>query len=163
MLSEAILILIGKPFKKITFNIEKESVRRFADAVGDSNPLYFDVEYAAKSGYGSIIAPPGYISSPWYWANNKNNAKSDEELNGLMDMILALAKAGYNQTIDSSIDYDFFQPVKVGDTITALSFVRDIAERGKGTEKAVFLFLEITYTNQNNETVAVVRMTTTHR
>jgi len=165
MLPEEVKNLIGQTFGTIVFEVENETVRRFADAVGDSNPLYTDTGYAGKSRYGSIIAPPGYISSQWYWGTSDNPTSKGPapEISSLMDVILALMKAGYNQALDGGMDYEFFHPVRVGDTITATSLVKDIVERGSGDERAVFLFTETTYTNQNNETIAVSRMTSTHR
>jgi len=165
MLPEEINKLIGQACGTSIFEVEKESIRRFADAVGDANPLYWDAEYAEKSKYGSIIAPPGYISAQWYWGHSdKRDPKEPaSEVSGLIDVILALEKAGYQQALDSGIDYEFFQPVRVGDTIKATSVIKDIVERSSGDEKAVFLFTETTYTNQNDEIVAITRTTSTHR
>lgn len=80
-----------------------------------------------------------------------------------MGVILSISNDGYTNAIDTGIDYEFFCPVKVGDTITSSCFVKDIVERGKDEEKAVFFFSETTYTNQRNETVAKVKITTAHR
>lgn len=38
--------------------LTKEMIQNFARTVGDLNPLYFDEEYAKKSSYGGLIAPP---------------------------------------------------------------------------------------------------------
>lgn len=38
--------------------LTKEMIQKFARTVGDMNPLYFDEEYAKKSSYGGLIAPP---------------------------------------------------------------------------------------------------------
>ncbi|MGM9586035.1 MAG: MaoC family dehydratase N-terminal domain-containing protein [Candidatus Limivicinus sp.] len=40
--------------------ISAESIRHFAEAVGEDNPLYYDEEYARGTKYGRIIAPPTY-------------------------------------------------------------------------------------------------------
>ena len=37
--------------------MHSDAIRNFAYGVGDSNPLYYDEEYAAKSPYGTRIAP----------------------------------------------------------------------------------------------------------
>ena len=37
------------------------SIRKFALAIGDTNPLYYDKDYAGKSPYGGIIAPPTFV------------------------------------------------------------------------------------------------------
>jgi acyl dehydratase len=161
MIPQQLIERIGKPLCKTVFPIEREMIKRFADAVGDNNPLFCDESYARLSPYQKIIAPPGFISSPWYWGGHSNG--NDQKIAGIGDIIQTLIDAGYSQTIDSSIEYTFFQPVKAGDTITAEFRVRDIVERGKDGEKAVFLFTETNYYNQEKTLVAVSRMTTTHR
>jgi len=44
------------PTKELT--LTKEIIQKFARVIGDMNPLYFDEEYAKKSPYGGLIAPP---------------------------------------------------------------------------------------------------------
>lgn len=36
----------------------RDGIRRWALATGDRNQLYFDEDYAAKSAYGTVVAPP---------------------------------------------------------------------------------------------------------
>jgi acyl dehydratase len=165
MLPEEIKNLVGKVFSTSIFEIEKESIRRFADAVGDRNPLYRDEEYAGKSRYGSIIAPPGYISSVWFWedTSGKNPAVKGLKYPGLLGLMLALAEAGYRSVIDSGIDYEFFQPVRAGDTIKSEAVIKDIRERKSEDGNLIFLITDTTYTNQNGEDVAKTRWTTIHR
>ena len=38
--------------------VTEDFIKRYAFAIGDSNPLYHDVEYGKRSLHGSIIAPP---------------------------------------------------------------------------------------------------------
>lgn len=160
MLSEEIKSLAGKVFASSVFEVEKEAIKRFADAVGDINPLYRDPEYAAKSRYGSIIAPPGFISSVWYWAGGDGDT---EELPGMFGLIQSLADAGYKSTVDSAIDYEFFVPIKAGDIIKSESVIRDIKERKGDEGNVVFLITDTTYTNGDGEIAAKIRWTTIHR
>ena len=56
----------------------KDAIRHWADAIGDLNPLWRDEEYARKTLYGGLIAPPTWLfsttmmagrmptRSPWY-------------------------------------------------------------------------------------------------
>lgn len=161
MLSEEITKFIGQTYDTSIFEVDKESIRRFADAVGDANPLYWDAEYAKKSRYGSIIAPPGFISSLWFWGRSARQSKQGpaSATSGLYGLIDHLSQAGYRYTLDSGIDYEFFQPVCAGDTIRSTSVIKDLIERGGKEGKAVFLITETTYTNQNDETVAIARAT----
>ena len=41
----------------------EDNIRKYVNGIGDINPLYRDKEYAAKSRYGGIIAPPAFIFS----------------------------------------------------------------------------------------------------
>jgi len=157
MLPEEVAKFIGKTTGVSVFEIEKEPIRRFADAVDDPNPLYWDEEYAKKSSYGSIIAPPGFISIPWC-SRPKGGETSPDSRTELRD---ALRKVGYVNPggIDAGIEYEFFNPVRAGDTITATSMIKDIIEREGKTGKMAFVFNETTYTNQNGDLVARARST----
>ena len=37
------------------------AIMRFAEGIGDDNPLWTDPEYAAKTAHGTLIAPPSFI------------------------------------------------------------------------------------------------------
>ena len=54
---------IGKPKPIRGWNREatKDAIWHFAEALGDDNPLWTDEEYASKSRYGRIIAPPTFL------------------------------------------------------------------------------------------------------
>lgn len=39
------------------FEVEKGAIRKFATAIGDENPVYFDEEYAKKKRLPSLLAP----------------------------------------------------------------------------------------------------------
>jgi|SRR5690625_4976712 len=56
-LDESIIGLTGETY---IFEVEKGHIRKFAEAIGDENPLYRDEDYAEKTKYGGIIAPPTF-------------------------------------------------------------------------------------------------------
>ncbi|MEE9473494.1 MAG: MaoC family dehydratase N-terminal domain-containing protein [Acidimicrobiia bacterium] len=47
------------------FNSEAQldTIRHFAEGIGDDNPLWLDPEYAAKTQHGTLLAPPSYLLS----------------------------------------------------------------------------------------------------
>ena len=161
MLSEELSRLIGKAEDVRVFEVEKEPIRRFADAVGDQNPLYLDEEYARNSRYGSIIAPPGFMSSPWF-SQPKSGAPSFDIREELSP---ALVKAGYTNPspIDAGIEYEFFRPIRAGDTLVSISMIKEIIEREGKTGKMAFTITETTYTNQHGDVVAKARATMIQR
>lgn len=50
----------GEPF---VVEVEKGAIRRFAEALGDDNPLYRDEAHARSLGYAGIVAPPTFPAS----------------------------------------------------------------------------------------------------
>jgi len=161
VLPEEVSKLIGRAGDVQVFQVEKEPIRRFADAVGDPNPLYWDEEHAKSSRYGSIIAPPGFVSSPWF-SRPKSGAPASSAREELRQ---ALQKAGYTNpaAVDAGIEYEFFCPVRAGDTIAFTSAIKEIVEREGKTGKMAFIITETRYTNQNGDLVATARGTSIQR
>jgi acyl dehydratase len=42
------------------YEVGREKIREFAEAIGDANPAYVDVEAARALGYPDVIAPPTF-------------------------------------------------------------------------------------------------------
>ena len=144
MVPDSLKQYIGKVDPPHLREVEKGAIRRYADAVGDNNPLYYDEEYAKKTKYGGIIAPPGFFG----WA--KKTISSSE---GLIGLISAMIEAGYAGILDGGMAYDFYLPVRVGDTLVVSPKVADIALK-EGKTKMMILRFETSYTNQNGDLVA---------
>ncbi|MDX6379660.1 MAG: hypothetical protein QOI57_684 [Rubrobacteraceae bacterium] len=51
---------IGHRSEPVLNVVEKGAVRKFAEAIGDPNPLYVNEEAAKASRYGRLIAPPTF-------------------------------------------------------------------------------------------------------
>lgn len=158
MLPEEVTQFIGKSGDVRVFEVEKGAIRRFADAVDDPNPLYSDEEYARDSRYGSIIAVPGFFG--WPTKGPRGSALIAESTAGLRP---ALAKAGYSRGLDGGIEYEFFLPIRAGDTLAASSVIKNIIEREGRAGKMAFIITETTYTNQNGDVVAKARGTSISR
>lgn len=54
---------IGSAMDAFTVEVEKGAIRSFAEAIGETNPLYFDEAHARAQGYASLIAPPTFAAS----------------------------------------------------------------------------------------------------
>ncbi len=75
----------------------------------------------------------------------------------------ASARAGYGRLLDGGIEYEFFYPIRAGDTLVASSIIKDIIGREGTTGKLVFVITETTYTNQRGDLVAKARGTMIYR
>ena len=51
---------IGRESKPAINEVEKGSIRKFAEAIGETNPIYFEEAAARAAGYRSVVAPPTF-------------------------------------------------------------------------------------------------------
>jgi acyl dehydratase len=54
---------IGRRTDELLLEVEKGAIRRFAEAVGDENPVYRDEAAARAAGHERIPAPPTFVTS----------------------------------------------------------------------------------------------------
>jgi len=157
MQAEEIAQLIGKSTGVRIFEVEKGAIRRFADAVGDPNPLFRDDEYARGTPYGGVVAPPGFFGWPL-----KQPMGAPLVVEFPMALMGPLSQSGYAvaTALDGGMEYDFFQPVRPGDTLAESTVVKDLRERAGRAGKMCFIVLETTYLNQHGALVARARATT---
>jgi hypothetical protein len=49
------------------FPVDLTTVMLFASAIGETNPIFYDEVYAAKTSLGSVIAPPTFAVASAHW------------------------------------------------------------------------------------------------
>ena len=103
---------VGRTTPPMLNEVEKGAIRRFAEALGDYNPAYFDAEYARASGFTGVVAPPSFPLSFTAGVDLR-------ELLGIAAKHLLLA--------EWSVDYE--RPVVAGDRLLITTRVIDVAER----------------------------------
>ena len=158
MLSEEVAKFVGTSGPTVIMEVERGAIRKYADAVGDRNLLYWDEEYAGNSRYGSITAPAGFFGWPTKWTGAMPiRTKLNDEVSAV------LTQVGYSRVVDGGIEYELFCPVRAGDTLTALPRIIDISEREGKTGKMAFVISETTYTNQRGDLIAKARQTMIYR
>ncbi len=155
MLREELQKFLNRPGDVVITEVEKGAIRRFAEAVGDPNPLYLDEEYAKNSRYGSIIAPPGFFG--WAVKGGRGDVLSSEAQAELRE---ALREAGYRRSLDGGMEFEFFKPVRAGDKLAATVSIKDVIERETSRSgKMAFTIIEVKHINQDGDLVAISRKT----
>lgn len=145
MISDEVKQYIGKQYEPHIRIVEEGAIRRYAEAVGDDNPLYLEEEFARSERLRSVIAPPGFFGWP---------RKGAVVPQAMIDVRGALTKAGYGRFLDGGISYDFYLPICAGDILVASVKVKDIYEREGKSGTMIFSVFETTYINQNGDLVA---------
>ena len=149
MIPEEVKQYIGKAGTPIIREVERGAIRRYADAIGNQNPLYYDEECARESIYGGIIAPQGFFGWP-----KKTSTSSVGLPQVIVDLQTTLANNGFSRILDGGISYEFFLPVYAGNLLTCWPKISNITEKEGKSGTMMFCYFETTYLNQNGDTVA---------
>jgi len=128
---------VGKKFKIDPFNtlVSKDSIRHFVDGIGDVNPLYRDEEYARKTRYGKLVAPPSWLYSIFpTWI--------PQGLRGV-------------HAFHSGNDWTFYRPIFEGDTITPeCTFTHFDKKKSQFAGQIIIVHYDDNFFNQHGELVA---------
>ena len=134
--------LIGWTSPASTVEVEKGRVRFFAQAIGETKPLYSDEEVARAAGYRSIPIPPTFL----FCLETENSSSS---------RILETLNIGMERILHGEQFFRYHHAVCAGDCITFQSKVSDIYSRKGGALE--FIVLESTATNQDGVLVGEMR------
>jgi acyl dehydratase len=102
-----------------TYEVSRELIRRFAEAIGDSQPAYVDIEAAKALGHPDVIAPPTFLTVLSY------RFAADGPL---ADPALGL---NYALVVHGEQRFVHHRPVRAGDVLTVASSVVDIRDAGR--------------------------------
>jgi acyl dehydratase len=125
-------------------HIEKELVRRFLEAVQDANPLWAD-ESALKSG-GALVPPQLFCAI-------MTIARCSSET-GKIPVPVASIPLPRRNVLEGEETWEFFTPLRVGDSITSRTRLTDAKVReGKLGEMFILTYVAESV-NQRGELVA---------
>ncbi len=142
--------MIGKEVARQTGVVYPKEAQRFAAAVGDLNPLYFDEETARAEGYRGVIAPPMFLPQVLQGVTPLDSLREDGvPLQGGSDIPLRAERL-----MAGGEEYEFLSPLYPGDTITAQTRIEDIKEKSGRSGRFVLITRETLYTNQDDVVVA---------
>ena len=125
--------------------IGRSSLRQYALAIGDFNPIYSDREFAQINGLRDVMAPPTLICDTWQYVDSDMDERGDLLGRGPIRELEGLRAAN---------EYEFFQPIHPDDVVTAHWTVKDVYEKTGSTGSLVFQVIETTFYNQLEELLA---------
>lgn len=127
----------GKTYPTHDYEVGREKIREFAQAVGEDNQVYFDRDAARAAGFKDVPAPPMFAVV--YSAGAMGPAILDPAV-GMNFMAM----------VHGGQEFVWGEPVCSGDTISTTAEVKDISEKdGKG-----FYVFESVSVNQEGAEVA---------
>ena len=131
LVSEEMRKAIGTELNRFRIDIEKVLVRRLLGAIDDPNPRWNEV--VPPSLFMTAFAQGGQVDLPF--------------------------KLPVTRLLDGGGEWEFFGPVRLGDTITGARKVGSIRESKGKLGRMLFTTFETTWTNQRDEVVAKGRAT----
>ena len=128
---------IGKEYPAFEYEVGREKIREYANAVGEGGQVHQDRAAAQEAGYRDVVAPPMFVVV--YSAGAMAPAILDPEI-GINLMLM----------VHGGQEFVWGEPVCAGDTITTRATVKDMYEK----DGRKFYVFESVSTNQDgNETV----------
>lgn len=117
----------------------RDAIRHFCHGIGDGNPLWLDEEYAKKTRYGGIVAPPSWLYSVFpTWV-----------LQGLPGV----------HAFHSGNDWEFYKPIREGDFITPECYFTGFEEKkSEFSGRIIIEYQEARFYNQRSELVAKTKL-----
>jgi acyl dehydratase len=102
--------LVGHETSPQSDVVSATTVQQFADAIGDSSPIYRDQDVARAAGYQTIPAPPTFVTR----------------------FIVPFAEAGLDtersQVLHGEQEYVYERPIEVGDTVSVRHRIASIRQ-----------------------------------
>ncbi|GAA3186604.1 MULTISPECIES: MaoC family dehydratase N-terminal domain-containing protein [Streptomyces] len=95
------------------YEVGREKIREFAEAIGDPNPVYTDTEAAKALGHPEVIAPPTFVFAITFQAAGQ--VVEDPQL-GL----------DYSRVVHGDQKFAYTRPVRAGDRLTVTSTIEAI-------------------------------------
>ncbi|BAQ11650.1 hypothetical protein OXB_3181 [Bacillus sp. OxB-1] len=128
---------VGVTIGSLQFMVERGKIKEFALAIGDDNPLYYDVETARAAGFRDVPIPPTFPTVIEMWGGLDFEALFEVlEMNPL-------------KVLHGEQEYTYLQDICAGDEITG-----EIRVKADEVKRAMRLVtLEGKFMNQQMEDV----------
>jgi acyl dehydratase len=116
---------IGRESQPVQVEVEKGAIRRFAEAIGDANPIHHDEAAARAAGYRSLVAPPTF---PLTLRRG--------------DLTEGILLGADKHLLHAEQSFEYARPIVAGDRLTVKSRVLEIAQKATPSGPADVVVLE---------------------
>jgi acyl dehydratase len=132
---------IGRTSEPLTLDVERGHIQRFAEAIGDPNPIYRDLKAAQAAGHPRIPAPPTFAT-----ALRPNDVREGIPLD-------------WRRLLHGEQRFEYRRPLYAGDTVTVVQRIADIQEKAGKSGKMQLLILDTVATDASGSEVYTGRST----
>jgi acyl dehydratase len=142
---------VGTVAATATGEVNRRDWQRWAAAVGDHNPLWFEPDYARTQGYRDIICPPLYLQYAILGVTPLEGLRPDGS-SGAVSGSLAFPRAP--QRMAGGESTTFHGPAYHRDEIDMVRTIESIVEKDGRSGRFVLVTWRTMYRNQHRELLA---------
>ncbi len=135
---------VGFETEERLHEVDRVSIKWFAEAIGDKDPIYYDREAARRAGYEDVPAPPTFPTT----------FRDDEEVR-LRDRV----GFDFRKLVHGQQEYEMPRPLIAGETLRVRSRVADIYKK-EGKSGAMILVVVETTGRRSDGSIAFVGRST---
>jgi acyl dehydratase len=171
-MSEALKKYIGaeSAFETACDPVERGAVRRFAQAIMDEDPLFWE-PCASNARFDGPVAPPLYPTHLFRRAFGKPDPLQEHARDADYDGLGATSAQGLPELepikhlalLNGGSEIEFFRYARHGETLTLRSRYADIVEKETSKGPMIFVTIETEYHNGDGELLMKTRRTQIRR
>nr|WP_043844315.1 OB-fold domain-containing protein [Amycolatopsis taiwanensis] len=105
--------------------VNQAMVNNWVEAIGDTNPVYVDPEFAAASVHGGLVAPPA-MAQVWTMPGLLRQRSSDPADDPLGAMIAVLDEAGFTSVVATNSEQTYHRYLRHGEQTSASTKLDDV-------------------------------------
>jgi acyl dehydratase len=126
----------------LVIDVERGHIRRFVQAIGETNPIYLDEGAARAAGYDRIPAPPSFAV-----ALRANDPREGVPID-------------WKKLLHGEQEFTFQRPLLAGDRLTIIGRIAEVYVKEGKSGPMDFMVLETIATDGGGATVFVARSLT---
>jgi acyl dehydratase len=134
---------VGKTYPPFEYEVGREKIREYANAVGETNQVHFDRAAAQDAGFRDVVAPPMFAVV--YSAGSVGPPIFDQEIG-----------IDFMRMVHGGQEFEWSEPVCAGDVITTETTFKAFSEKDG---RKFYVFESV---SRNQEGQEVVRGTWTN-
>jgi acyl dehydratase len=127
----------GKTYPPFEYEVGREKIREYANAVAETNQIHFERRAAQDAGFRDVVAPPMFAVV--YSAGSIGPPIFDPEIG-----------IDYTRMVHGGQEFVWGESVCAGDTITTETTFKDFSEKGG---RKFYVFQSVSRNQDGQETV----------
>ena len=148
--------------------LERDTLRRFVQAIMDTDPLYVDAVYAAATKYGGIVAPPLYpvhaFRPPIGGADPLAALQADPDADGAggndgVYFGLTPIESPFKRLLNGGNEIEFFRCLALRERCVANARYADVELKQGKSGALLLVVIETTFSTEAGERLLVNRQT----